>query len=122
MAYHNKLKLLLIAIAKHLLSFITLLTVCVLSLRYSLPNLKFGKVDVGKYPAVAKKYHINDTSLSVQLPTIALYQDGKLLMRRPTVDSQKRLQKFFFTEVGSSDLFIILVKAERFLIKKKLNF
>ncbi|XP_018011330.1 thioredoxin-related transmembrane protein 2 homolog [Hyalella azteca] len=69
-----------------------------LSLDYELPNLKFGKVDVGRYPEVARKYHINDTPLSLQLPTIAIYRDGELLMRRPTLDSNKKFQKFFFTE------------------------
>ena len=62
-------------------------------------NLKFGKVDVGHYPEVAKVYHINDSALSLQLPTVALYKDGKMLLRRPTLDKDKKFQRFFFTEV-----------------------
>ncbi|KAF2366468.1 Thioredoxin domain [Trinorchestia longiramus] len=69
-----------------------------LSLEYELPNFKFGKVDIGRYPEVARKYHINDTPLSVQLPTIAIYKNGAMLMRRPTLDNNKKFLKFFFTE------------------------
>ncbi|MCL4126301.1 UNVERIFIED_CONTAM: hypothetical protein GTU68_048878 [Idotea baltica] len=69
-----------------------------LSLEYSLPNLKFGKVDVGRYPEMAKKYYINDTSYSLQLPTIALYKGEKELMRRPCLDARGKFQKFYFTE------------------------
>ena len=67
--------------------------------RYTLDNLKFGKVDVGSQPNVAKKYHINDSTISLQLPTLAIYRDGKELMRRPCLDAKKKFQKFYFTEV-----------------------
>lgn len=69
-----------------------------LSLDYGLDNFKFGKADVGRYPEVARKYHINDTPLSLQLPTVALYKEGKLLLRRPTLDGDKKYLRFFFTE------------------------
>lgn len=66
---------------------------------YDLDNLKFGKIDVGRYPEAAAKYHVNDSSLSKQLPTIILFKDGKEAVRRPMVDSKGKLVKFFFTEV-----------------------
>ncbi|XP_068214887.1 thioredoxin-related transmembrane protein 2 homolog [Palaemon carinicauda] len=69
-----------------------------LSAEYTLDNLKFGKVDVGRYPEAAKHYHINDTAFSVQLPTISLFKDGKEVERRPCLDSKQKFQKFYFTE------------------------
>lgn len=67
-----------------------------LSTKYDLDNLKFGKVDVGRYPDAGKKYHVNDSSMSKQLPTMILFQEGKETLRRPTVDSKSKLIKFIF--------------------------
>jgi len=68
-----------------------------LSAEYNLPNLRFGKIDVGRYAEVAKEYHINTSSLSRQLPTIIMFQEGKELGRVPAIVSGK-VQKFFFKE------------------------
>jgi hypothetical protein len=67
--------------------------------RYVLENLKFGKIDVGRYPDAAKKYGINDSSMSRQLPTVILFKGGKEVTRRPAADDRGKLIKFFFTEV-----------------------
>lgn len=69
-----------------------------LSVKYHLNNFKFGKVDIGRYPDAAKKYRINDSSLSKQLPTIILFKDGQEVLRRPTVDPKLKVAKFLFTE------------------------
>lgn len=69
-----------------------------LSCQYSLPNLKWGKIDVGRYPDVAKKMYISDSSLSRQLPTVILFQQAKEITRRPYIDDKGKIQKFFFTE------------------------
>ncbi|KAJ8869165.1 hypothetical protein PR048_030735 [Dryococelus australis] len=69
-----------------------------LSSVYALDNLKFGKIDVGRYPDAAKKYRINDSSVSRQLPTIILFKQAKEVSRRPTVDAGGKLVKFFFSE------------------------
>ncbi|KAL7646359.1 UNVERIFIED_CONTAM: hypothetical protein RMT77_003269 [Armadillidium vulgare] len=87
-----------------------------LSLEYNLPNFKFGKLDVGRYPDLAKKYHINDSSFSLQLPTIALYKGEKELMRRPCLDSKGKFQKFYFTEDNiraAYDLNNILIECKK---------
>lgn len=68
-----------------------------LSVEYNLDNLKFGKVDVGRYPDAGQKYHVNDSSLSKQLPTVILFKDGKEELRRPTIDSKGKLIKFTFS-------------------------
>lgn len=68
--------------------------------RYALDNLKFGKIDVGRYPDAAKKYHINDSAFSLQLPTISVFKKGVEQERRPCLDANAKFQKFYFTEVG----------------------
>lgn len=69
-----------------------------LSAEYHLENLRFGKIDIGRFPDVGKKYYVSDSSLSRQLPTIICFKDGKELERRPTADSKGKLQKFFFSK------------------------
>nr|CAD7395759.1 unnamed protein product [Timema cristinae] len=62
-----------------------------LSAEYALDNYKFGKIDVGRYPDAARKYQINDSSLSRQLPTLIQFKQGKEVDRRPTVDHNGKL-------------------------------
>ena len=69
--------------------------------RYGMSNLKFGKVDVGRYPELAKKYYINNTSFSLQLPSLVLFKGEKELLRRPCLDSKGKFLKFYFTEVSN---------------------
>jgi len=68
-----------------------------LSAEYGLPNLKFGKVDVGRYSEVAEKHHINTSPLTRQLPSLILFQDGKETGRVPAIISGQ-VQKFVFRE------------------------
>lgn len=69
-----------------------------LSSEYHLDNLRFGKIDVGRFPDAAKKFHISDSTFSNQLPTVILFKNGKEVDRRPTVDAKGKLQKFFFSK------------------------
>lgn len=68
-----------------------------ISAEYALDNMKFGKIDVGRYPDAAKKFHVNDSSMSRQLPTLILFKDGKEVTRRPAADNRGKLVKFFFS-------------------------
>lgn len=76
-----------------------------LSSDYDLENLKFGKVDVGRYPDAAKTFQIDDSSFSKQLPTIVLFQDGKEVMRRPVKDNKGKFVKFLFSEENVKRIF-----------------
>ena len=58
---------------------------------------------MGRYPDAAKKYGINDSSMSRQLPTVILFKSGKEVTRRPAADDRGKLIKFFFTEVNYPD-------------------
>ncbi|XP_022901047.1 thioredoxin-related transmembrane protein 2 homolog [Onthophagus taurus] len=69
-----------------------------LSYKFSLDNLKFGKLDVGRFPEAARKYRINDGSLSKQLPTLILFRDGEESERRPLIDAKNKVVKFNFSE------------------------
>lgn len=93
-----------------------------LSAEYSLDNLKFGKIDVGRYPDAAKHYHINDTTFSLQLPTISLFREGKEVERRPCLDAQAKFRKFYFTEdniKAAFDMNNIHLECNRILESKK---
>ncbi|XP_022225882.2 thioredoxin-related transmembrane protein 2 homolog [Drosophila obscura] len=68
-----------------------------LSHEYNAEHLRFGKIDIGRFPDVAQKYRISDSSFSRQLPTVVLFQQGKEVDRRPCVDNKGKLQKFFFS-------------------------
>ncbi|KAJ4445446.1 hypothetical protein ANN_07251 [Periplaneta americana] len=72
-----------------------------LSTQYTLENLKFGKIDVGRYPDAAQKYNVSDSSMSRQLPSLILFKEGKEVTRRPTADHKGKLIKFFFSEVST---------------------
>lgn len=61
--------------------------------------MKFGKVDIGRYPDAALKYHISDASTSKQLPTLILFKEGKEIERRPHADHKGKLIKFLFSLV-----------------------
>lgn len=67
--------------------------------RYALENFKFGKVDVGRYPDAAAKYHVSDASTSKQLPTLIFFKNGKEVERRPYADHKGKLVKFLFSLV-----------------------
>lgn len=69
-----------------------------ISCEYNLDNLRFGKIDVSRSPDAGKKYHVSDSTLSRQLPTLLLFRNGKPVTRRPTTDNNGKLQKFFFSE------------------------
>lgn len=69
-----------------------------ISSEYHLDNLRFGKVDVGRFHNIAKKYCISDSSSSRQLPTLILFENGKEVVRRPSVDFKGKIQSFFFSK------------------------
>ncbi|KAG2464386.1 TMX2B protein, partial [Polypterus senegalus] len=69
-----------------------------LSLKYNCAGLKFGKVDVGRYSEVSKKYKVSTSSLTKQLPSLILFQGGKEVMRRPQIDKKGRAVSWTFSE------------------------
>uniref|UniRef100_A0A7E4V244 Thioredoxin domain-containing protein n=1 Tax=Panagrellus redivivus TaxID=6233 RepID=A0A7E4V244_PANRE len=69
-----------------------------LSDRFTLPNLRFGKLDVGRYPKEAERFRINVHPTSRQLPTISLFRDGEQAIRRPVIGPNKRAIPFVFNE------------------------
>ncbi|KAM7444071.1 Thioredoxin-related transmembrane protein 2 [Porites harrisoni] len=71
-----------------------------LSLRYNHSYLRFGKLDVGKYPIVAEKHKVDSSAVSKQLPSLVLYEGGKETKRRPLVDRRAVVTPYTFTEVN----------------------
>ncbi|XP_022791670.1 thioredoxin-related transmembrane protein 2-B-like isoform X2 [Stylophora pistillata] len=71
-----------------------------LSLRYNHSHLRFGKLDVGKYPIIAQKYKVDESVISKQLPSLILFEGGKETKRRPLVDRKRVITPYTFTEVN----------------------
>jgi len=69
-----------------------------LSENYSTVNVRFGKVDIGKYPEAGIKHGVNPKSTSAQLPTIIVYENGKADNWRPCIGNDKKLKKYVFSE------------------------
>ena len=70
-----------------------------LSAKYSLANLKFGKIDASRYQQIAERFRVNVSSWSSQLPTVMLFQNGRESDRRPLIDGKGRVvTKYIFSE------------------------
>ncbi|KAL1243494.1 Thioredoxin-related transmembrane protein [Trichinella spiralis] len=87
-----------------------------ISVKYSLPNFKFGKIDVGRYSNEANKLNISTKVTSSALPTLILFRDGKEVKRIPKVTSNGRIMRYHFTEeniIRDFDLNNILLDCKR---------
>jgi thiol-disulfide isomerase/thioredoxin len=62
-----------------------------------LDNFKFVKFDCNLFPEFAKKFSINTTTFSKQLPTLVMFQKGQEVKRRPFVDSKGQIFDFIFS-------------------------
>lgn len=69
-----------------------------LSLKYNCPGLRFGKMDVGRYGDVSKRFAVSTSPLTKQLPSLVLFQGGHEVMRRPMVDSKGRSVSWTFSD------------------------
>lgn len=64
-----------------------------ISLRYATHLLSFGKLDVGRWPHVAKQHGIAVGGSSRQLPTFIMFRDGKEIGRVPHVYADGSIAK-----------------------------
>ena len=63
-----------------------------LSLKYSFEHLRFGKLDVSRWPAMAKKYKISVRGENGnQLPSLIIFEKGKETGRIPHVYSDGKV-------------------------------
>ena len=69
-----------------------------ISLNYNHEYLKFGKLDVGRYPIVAERYNIDTTVRSKQLPTLILFVNGEEKLRRPAAGESQISWYYRFTK------------------------
>jgi thioredoxin-like negative regulator of GroEL len=56
-----------------------------LSRTYSTSKLQFGKIDVSRWPSVAKRFNVNLNGVTEQLPTLIKIKEGKEVSRIPVV-------------------------------------
>uniref|UniRef100_A0A915JMP2 Thioredoxin domain-containing protein n=1 Tax=Romanomermis culicivorax TaxID=13658 RepID=A0A915JMP2_ROMCU len=95
-----------------------------LSNEYALKNLRFAKMDISRYPKEAEKFRINIHPTSRQLPTVSLFQNGKEVKRRPTIDSNHRAVPYVFKKeniIFDFDLNTIYAECKANLSKKDLE-
>lgn len=79
-----------------------------LSLRYSSPNLKFVKIDVGLAEKIAGRYNVNlDPMTTKQLPTLMLFQYGKYMAphRLPPINEEGVVSAMALTEYNINIIF-----------------
>ncbi|KAL7078506.1 hypothetical protein ACQ4LE_002120 [Meloidogyne hapla] len=69
-----------------------------LSEKFTLPNLRFGKLDVGRFPKEAEYFRINCSATSRQLPTFSCFKGGIQTERRPLISTNGKAIPFVFTE------------------------
>eukprot|EP00741_Cyanophora_paradoxa_P018374 tig00000204_g17741.t1 len=56
-----------------------------LSVEFSSEELRFGKLDVGRFPKLAEKLRIETTTSSKQLPSLLYFSKGKEIARVPEI-------------------------------------
>ncbi|EFO98618.1 hypothetical protein CRE_20213 [Caenorhabditis remanei] len=69
-----------------------------LSQKFTLPNMKFGKLDIGRWSKEGERFRVNAHAMSRQLPTICVFKDAKEISRRPLVNESRRAVPFVFSE------------------------
>lgn len=72
-----------------------------LSAKFANEKLKFGKIDVSRSPKVAEKHQVVSSMTSRTLPTLILFKNGKESLRRPVLDSRRRVVPFSFSYVST---------------------
>ncbi|CAD6188067.1 unnamed protein product [Caenorhabditis auriculariae] len=93
-----------------------------LSEKFSLPNLRFAKLDVGRYPKEGERFRVNSNPMSRQLPTICVYKDGKEISRRPLVNENHRAVPFVFSQDNCIQAFDLLNTYEECLRRKSKDY
>ncbi|CAI5707400.1 unnamed protein product [Peronospora effusa] len=71
-----------------------------MSLRYSSRSLQFGRIDVNKWSDLAVENRISVSTLSWQLPTLILFQNGEEVMRLPPIDDNGKVTKMILDRAG----------------------
>lgn len=84
-----------------------------LSLKYTTPTRRFGKIDVSRWPAMASKYNISTTGMSNQLPTLIMFERGKEVGRIPHVDKDGKVAAGKFRRHDIITAFMLDGKGEK---------
>lgn len=83
-----------------------------LSLEYTSEKLKFGELDAGRWPKVAKKFDMSIDANPNQLPAFLLLKRGKLIKRMPEADrSWERKGRLKALLVNHFDLDMVLASS-----------
>ena len=69
-----------------------------LSLRYTNETLRFGQIDIGKFPELAEVFKIDVSGMSNQLPSFILFENGKEKQRLPPLNKKNEVIKTIITK------------------------
>lgn len=61
--------------------------------RYTTPSLRFLQVNVSRLPAIAKRYHINISGFTKQLPTVLIVENGRETVRFPPIKEDNKVDR-----------------------------
>ncbi|KAI8639342.1 hypothetical protein BD408DRAFT_350178 [Parasitella parasitica] len=61
-----------------------------LSVKYDIPHLKFGQIDIDVYPDLAEEFGVSKDPASFDLPTLLLFQQGREIRRLPELTVTKK--------------------------------
>ncbi|TMW55496.1 hypothetical protein Poli38472_010378 [Pythium oligandrum] len=78
-----------------------------LSLQFGSETLRFGKVDVNKYPELAREHSIEVSATSSQLPTLILFQGGQEIKRLPWIKEDGKVAKVILDRPGLEAVFML---------------
>ncbi|KAK3084536.1 hypothetical protein FSP39_014888 [Pinctada imbricata] len=70
-----------------------------ISSEYHLDNLRFGKIDISRYPEAGKHFNVDSSSWSKQLPSVILFKDGKEDHRKPFISPKGTVVRHKFHKV-----------------------
>lgn len=85
-----------------------------LSLEYASEDLRFGELDVGRWPKMAKKFGMSIDTVPQQLPVFLLLKQGRAVKRMPEADkSWERKGRLKTLLVNHFDLDMVLASSLR---------
>ena len=70
---------------------------------YASPRRRFARVDLERFPEIAREFGIDTSLLTKQLPTIALFYRGREVRRLPSFNDDGKVSRVRFTEVRKHD-------------------
>lgn len=73
--------------------------------RYRTKNMKFGEIDIARWPEAAKKFDIDTSATSLQVPSLILFEQGKEHRRLPPIQGDGSVKAVKLDRVHNNTMF-----------------